>query len=39
MGTIAIARVAVEGALYSFDKEYDYIIPETLIDSVKRVLE
>lgn len=36
MGTIAIARVAVEGALYSFDKEYDYIIPETLIDSVKK---
>ncbi len=34
MDTIAVARVAVEGALYSFDKEYDYAIPEALSDSV-----
>lgn len=36
MNSVTIARVAVEGALYSFDKEYDYIIPESLIDSVQK---
>lgn len=36
MSAVNIARVAVEGALYSFDKEYDYIIPESLTDDVKK---
>lgn len=36
MSAVSIACVAVEGALYSFDKEYDYTIPESLMDSVKK---
>lgn len=36
MSAVSIARVAVEGALFSFDKEYDYTIPESLTDSVKK---
>lgn len=36
MDRIAVARVAVEGALYSFDKEYDYAIPKEFLDNVKK---